>query len=172
MAAADVGIEHHDHDGAGSCGRVSGHRLYLATTKENKLATKLECSNHHVNLIEGSVMASMQLSIWPWLYSATLFLGMGGSALRLIHSVKSFVERRFSGVVFGQPPEESKEFAKEFRDLAVSNWKGFEHAINDNGTDEECTSVPKKHRRALQDYEAAWNVLVCIQRLDRAKEGQ
>ena len=81
LRAAAVALEHYDKDGAGSCARAVAHRMSLALKRGNTLASEFDCGNHQTNLVEVCAMGSMDGKVWPWLYSAVLFLGMGGMRL-------------------------------------------------------------------------------------------
>ena len=76
LARTEVGFQHFDRDGAGACARVTAHKMIRASV--HVLSSDMECGNHHNGLVEQSSMAATDARIIPFLYSTSLFIGIGG----------------------------------------------------------------------------------------------
>ena len=90
----DIAILHFDIDGHPANMRtVAGRR---ATLPAGLLVSARHCGNHATNLVEGYIITAAEHGgerVLPWLYIATLFLGIGGNYIRLVQSVASLVQK-------------------------------------------------------------------------------
>ena len=125
--------------------------------EENVLVSDCECANHHNNLSETCVVAAVDTRMVPWMYSACLFLGMGGNSFRLVQGVADLVDR-FLDTSADPPPVDCQIHRAEVKNFAMVNWKSYQRAIEDD-EDDGAGLVPThgRERRRMTEYSKAWD---------------
>jgi len=160
----DVAILHFDIDGHPANMRtVAGRR---ATLPAGLLVSARHCGNHATNLVEGYIITAAEHGgerVLPWLYSATLFLGMGGNYIRLVQSVASLVQKYLPAPAAGDilPPDLT---TTEIMDYSITNYKAYSDAMahdtwsSDEELDED-EGEPRRGKPGLprhRAFERAW----------------
>lgn len=164
LRQADISIAHYDLDGhAANIRMVAGRRADLPQTT---LVSVRHCGNHANNLVEGCTIDSASSSLLSWMYSASLFLGMGGNFLRLIHSTVEVVRR------FMDPPQRADRIsevdpvAAEIMDYSIRNYRAYAEAYepetwsSDEEDDNRECSDRREHKKRHEQFAQAWNAFL------------
>ena len=81
------------------------------------------CGNHKQNLVDNSVMASVDMSVIDAMAIGSAFFKMGGNYLRLFYDLPRFVSDHTALPVVGEVPPLAARVADQLQDYSTKNYK-------------------------------------------------